>query len=330
MLAVPNNTNTYLKQNIMPTFEGIWIPLVTPFRQGKLDLYSAQQLALRLSGAGIHGLVVCGTTGEAATLNEHEQDKMLCAVMEAVQNRCPVMMGISGSDTRAVAEKITRLNGHRPAGFLVSAPAYVRPSQEGIRLHFEAVADAAESPVILYNVPSRTGVNIDVDTVIALERCSNIVAIKECGGNLAQTMALLNRTDLRILCGDDAMLFNTLCLGGHGAISAAAHIRPDLFVHLFELVRAGQINRARILFNQLLPMIQWLFSEPNPAPVKAALAMQGQLQEELRLPMTPMSATGRIKLANALKKLMAIPVAGKNETPAFAIARKSQLLGLVR
>jgi len=305
----------------MPTFEGIWVPLVTPFRQGKLDLYSAQQLALSLSAAGVHGLVACGTTGEAATLTEHEQDRMLCGVMEAVQDRCPVVMGVSGSDTRVVAEKIARLNSLLPAGFLVSAPSYVRPSQEGIRLHFEAVANAAESPVILYNIPARTGVNIDVATVIALERHANIVAVKECGGNLAQTMELINHTDLNI---------NTLCLGGHGAISAAAHIRPDLFVHLFELVRAGQIGPARTLFKQLLPMIQLLFSEPNPGPVKAALAMQGQMQDELRLPMTPMSTPGRLKLAKALEKLKAIPVAGKAAKSAFSIAGESRLLGLVR
>ncbi|AMP14033.1 4-hydroxy-tetrahydrodipicolinate synthase [Collimonas pratensis] len=314
----------------MTTFEGIWVPLVTPFRQGKLDLYSAQQLALSLSGAGVHGLVVCGTTGEAATLNEHEQDKLLCGVLEAVQNRCPVLMGVSGSDTRVVAEKISHLNTLQPAGFLVSAPSYVRPSQEGIRLHFEAVAAAAHCPVVLYNIPSRTGVNIEPATVIALERQANIVAIKECGGSLAQTTELIHHSSLKILCGDDAALFNTLCLGAHGAISAAAHIRPDLFVRLFELVRAGQIERARTLFKQLLPVIQLLFSEPNPAPVKAALALQGHIQDELRLPMTPMSAVGRVKLARALDALMALPFAMKIEKPEYAIGGRSRQLGLVR
>ncbi|MEO6920664.1 MAG: 4-hydroxy-tetrahydrodipicolinate synthase [Collimonas sp.] len=314
----------------MTTFEGIWVPLVTPFRQGKLDLYGAQQLAVTLSSAGVHGLVVCGTTGEAATLNEHEQDKLLCGVMEAVQGRCPVAMGIGGSDTRAVAEKIAHINTLQPTAFLVSSPAYVRPSQEGLRLHFEAVAAAAENPVILYNIPSRTGVNIEPGTVIALERQRNIVAIKECGGNLAQTMELLHHSGLKILCGDDAMLFNTLCLGAHGAISAAAHIRPDLFVRLFELVRAGQIERARTLFKQLLPVIQLLFSEPNPGPVKAALSIQSHIQDELRLPMTPMSAAGRVKLARALDELMALPFAMKIEKPEFSINGKSRQLGLVR
>ncbi len=142
-------------------------------------------------------------------------------------------------------------------------------------------------------------------------------------------MELINRTNLKVLCGDDAMLFNMLCLGGHGAISAAAHIRPDLFVHLFELVRAGQIGPARCLFKQLLPMIQLLFSEPIPGPVKAALAMRGQILDELRLPITPMSAAGRIKLGKALEKLKTIPLAGKTAKSGRA-AGEPRMLGLVK
>ncbi|HTD06824.1 4-hydroxy-tetrahydrodipicolinate synthase [Undibacterium sp.] len=291
----------------MSIFEGIWIPLVTPFRNGKPDLDRAQQLALKLLDAGTHGLVVCGTTGEAAALSEKEQTLMLAAILEVVQGACPVLMGIGGSDTRALAEKVARLDGQQSAGFLVSAPCYVRPSQEGIRLHFEAIAQATGDPIVLYNIPSRTGVNIDTGTVIALQQQANIVAIKECGGNLAQMAELVQHTRLKILCGDDALLFHALCLGGHGAISAAAHIRPELFVRLYELTRAGEIASARALFYQLLPLIQLLFSEPNPAPLKAALAMQGYIQEELRLPMTPMSKTGRARLAAALDQLMAIP-----------------------
>ncbi|MES2106135.1 MAG: 4-hydroxy-tetrahydrodipicolinate synthase [Pseudomonadota bacterium] len=286
----------------MTLFEGIWIPLVTPFRNGEPDLDRAQQLALTMMDAGVHGLVVCGTTGEAATLSEQEQERVLSAVLEAAQGSCPVLMGISGSDTQALAEKVARLDSHKSAGFLVSAPSYVRPSQEGIRLHMQAIAQATADPIVLYNIPSRTGVNIDVGTVIALEQHANVVAIKECGGNLAQMAELINHTRLKVLCGDDALLFHSLCLGGHGAISAAAHIRPDLFVQLFELVRNGELASARTLFNHLLPLIQLLFSESNPAPVKAALAMQGRLQEELRLPMTPMSKTRRASLAHALEK----------------------------
>ena len=314
----------------MSIFEGIWIPLVTPFRNGQIDLNKAQQLALSMLDAGVHGLVVCGTTGEAATLTEDEQSRLLAAILEVVQNTCPVLMGISGSDTRALAERVSRLDKECPAGFLVSAPSYVRPSQEGIRLHFDMIAQATDSAIVLYNIPSRTGVNIDLNTVIALERHANVIAIKECGGNLTQMAELINRSGLQVLCGDDAMLFHTLCLGGHGAISAAAHIRPDLFVQLFELTRTGDIASARALFNQLLPIIQLLFSEPNPAPVKAALAMLGQIQEELRVPMTPMSKPGRGKLSDALVTLMALPKVQKSVATVVTKKRKFSLLNLVQ
>ncbi|MFZ6655127.1 4-hydroxy-tetrahydrodipicolinate synthase [Undibacterium sp. TJN19] len=295
----------------MSTYEGIWVPLVTPFKQGKIDFDTAQQLAIRLMASGVHGLVVCGTTGEAATLNENEQSLLLAAILEVTAGSCPVLMGISGSDTQVLTEKVMRFSHQAQTGFLVSAPSYVRPSQEGIRQHFEALARATEKAIVLYNIPARTGVNIDLGTVIALQQQRNIVAIKECGGTLTQIRGLINCTHLQVMCGDDAMLFDALCVGGHAAISAAAHVRPDLFVHLYELMHTGHTREAGALFNQLLPLIQLLFSESNPAPLKAALAMQGQLREELRLPMTPMSAEGKTRLAREQEKVMAIPVPHK-------------------
>jgi 4-hydroxy-tetrahydrodipicolinate synthase len=183
----------------------------------------------------------------------------------------------------------------------------VRPSQEGILLHFRAIADATDRPIILYNIPSRTGVNIDLSTVIALAGDPQFVAIKESSGNIAQLADIINQTPLKVFSGDDTLILTTLCFGGHGAISAAAHIRPDLYVHLYNLVRTGRLEQTRAVFNQLLPLIRLLFSEPNPAPIKAVLAMQGRICEELRLPMTAVSQTCRIKLAAALEQVMAIP-----------------------
>lgn len=296
----------------MSIYEGIWIPLVTPFKNGQPAYDQAQQLSLKLLDAGVHGIVVCGTTGEAATLSDSEQRHMLSAILEVVPATCPVLMGISGSDTRALAEKVSGIRDSGLSGFLVSAPSYVRPSQEGIRRHFEVIANATYKSIVLYNIPARTGVNIDLSSVIALQRLANIVAVKECGGNQTQMTGLIDCTDLKIMCGDDALLYQSFWLGAHGAISAATHIRPDLFVRLFELMRAGEITSARALFENLLPLIQVLFSEPNPAPVKAALAMQGYINEELRLPMTPMSNAGRARLADAMEKIMALPVAKKS------------------
>jgi 4-hydroxy-tetrahydrodipicolinate synthase len=291
----------------MSLFEGIWIPLVTPFRNGTIDLDAAQRLAVDYADSGVHGLIVCGTTGEAATLSEEEQATLLCAVQEAVAPRCPVVFGIGGSDTRAVAAKVAHFNQYEAAGYLISAPAYVRPSQLGITRHYQEIAQETDIPIVIYNVPCRTGVDIELSTVIALAADSGFAAIKQCGSDVVRIAELVNRTDLKVLCGDDALMFASLCLGGHGAMTASAHIRPDLYVSMFDLIRAGEIAQARVIFNALLPLIKLMFSEPNPAPVKAALALQGRIREELRLPMTPMSTVGKLQIAGALEQVLALP-----------------------
>lgn len=290
----------------MTMFSGIWVPLVTPFRGGVPDLPALQALAEDLIDNGVHGLVVCGTTGEAAQLDDAEQMSVLAAVLETSRALCPVVMGISGSDTRAAARNVRHLDRMDIAGYLISAPSYVRPSQEGIIRHFEAIALETARPIALYNIPARTGVNMDLATIATLARRPQFAAIKEAGGSLAQMTDLIMQTPLNVLCGDDSLLFAALCAGGHGAISAAAHVRPDLYVQLFDLVRAEKLGAARTLFMQLLPMIRLLFSEPNPAPLKAVLAMRGLSGEQLRLPMTPVSRACHGQLAAALEGLMAL------------------------
>lgn len=281
--------------------------MVTPFRDGLVDIDAAQRLAVHLVDQGIRGLVVCGTTGEAALLDDEEQINLLYAVQEAVGLRCPVVMGLSGSDTRAMTKKVTRFDQAGAAGFLISPPSYIRPSQQGVLMHFQALAAATERPIILYDIPARTGVELALSTVLTLAANPQFVAIKKCGGHWSQVTELVNQTSLNVLSGDDASLLATLCLGGHGAISAAAHIRPDLFVQVFQLVQAGQVEQARMVFNALLPLINILFSEPNPSPVKAALALQGYIHEELRLPMLPMSVAGKDQLRLVLDQVMNIP-----------------------
>jgi len=295
----------------MSIFEGIWVPIVTPFRRQEVDLEAMQKLAGDLYKSSVNGIVVCGTTGEAAMLDEGEKAQILAAIQEVVPSTFPLVMGIQGSDTRSTAEKLTKLEnfGQPPAAYLISAPAYVKPSQEGIRLHFEAMCAATKLPIIIYNVPSRTGVNIEFETVKALSQYGQheqILAIKECNGKLEQTARLIKQTKLQVLCGDDVSLFDFLSIGGHGAISAAAHLRPDLFSYLRHLIIAGETSAAVLLFNQMLPMIRLLFCEPNPAPIKAALSLLGYLQEECRLPMTPMSKVGKQFLARELEVFMAI------------------------
>ncbi len=287
----------------MRSVHGIWVPLVTPFRQGQVDLDAAQRLASHLVAKGVHGLVVCGTTGEACSLDDIEQEALLDAVLAAVGLDCPVLMGLGGSDTHSVAAQARRYGGHDIAGFLLAAPAYVRPSQEGLLRHFEAVAQSSGHDIVLYNIPNRTGVNIELPTLQALARNPRFVAIKECGGNINQLIDFINETSLSVLGGEDELILPTLCLGGRGAIAAAAHIRPDLFVALYERVRGGDLAEARAIFRRLLPLIRTLFSEPNPGPIKAALARDGWVKDELRLPMTTVSAACRNRLAEIMESL---------------------------
>ena len=262
----------------MINFSGIFVPLVTPFKNGKVDYKSAQNLARHVADSGVAGLVVCGTTGEATSLNHIEKILLLEAITKAVDGRCPVLMGLGGSNTREVAADASAFEQHGPEGYLLSAPCYVRPSQAGIIEHFRHIAKATDLPIIIYNIPARTGVNIEPETITELCRSEQFVAVKECGG-LAQLTALIANAPCNILCGDDALMLTALELGAHGAITASANICPELFVKMFKLAEQKKFDEAKAIFSRLLPLIRILFSEPNPAPVKAALAMQGWIMQ---------------------------------------------------
>jgi 4-hydroxy-tetrahydrodipicolinate synthase len=179
----------------------------------------------------------------------------------------------------------------------------VKPSQQGILTHFQQIANASAHPIILYNNPSRTSVNMEVSTLAALAKDSRIIGIKESSSDATQLQCIVQRTKLKLFAGDDALLLQTMNAGGIGAISAAAHIRTDLYVKTYNLVTAGKHAEACLLFNILLPLIQLLFAEPNPAPVKALLAYQGGIEEELRLPMTPVTESHKRKLIKALQRV---------------------------
>jgi 4-hydroxy-tetrahydrodipicolinate synthase len=289
------------------TFRGIWVPLVTPFRGGAVDLASLQRLTEHLLKQGVDGLVVCGTTGEPATLSDDEQARVLAAVLDVVQQRTPVVFGLSGNDTAAMTTRLRELESQPLAGWLVSAPYYTRPSQEGIRRHFETLADATGKPLLLYNIPYRSGVAMETETLKALARHPRVAGIKQSAGNdLDQLSALIDETDLQVLSGEDALIFACGCLGGHGAIAAAAHVRPDLYRRLWSLVQAGELEPARRLHHALLPWIRLLFTEPNPAAVKAVLAMTGLIEDGLRLPMTEASPGLRRRLEQALPQVLAL------------------------
>jgi len=288
-----------------PRFSGIWIPLVTPMTADgtQIDLLAAQRLADFYINAGVAGLVVCGTTGEAATLSEAEQDGLLAAILETAQRRCGVVMGAGGSDTETLARRIRQFDADDLAALLIAPPPYVKPSQQGILAHYTRLAAATHHPIVLYNIPSRTGVNLELATVSKLAASGRFPALKESSGNIPHMINLIEAGALDVLAGDDSLLLVTLLMGGAGAISASAHIRPDLFVALCDCVRQGRYGDAQTLARQLQPLIHLLFSEPNPAPVKTLLALQGRIHDSMRLPMVAVSAATRAALKAELARL---------------------------
>ncbi|WP_321887980.1 4-hydroxy-tetrahydrodipicolinate synthase [Paraburkholderia bannensis] len=272
----------------MSSFSGIWIPLVTPFKGGAVDHEALDALVRHYVQAGVAGIVALGTTGEPAALDEREQDAVLATVL-ASAGALPVVAGVSGNHTQSVCERIAALNDMPVAGVLAAAPYYIRPSQAGVIGHFAALADASRKPVMLYDIPARTGVTLALPTLLELAGHARIVAVKDCGGSLDKTLALILDGRLQVLCGEDLDMFGMMCAGASGAIAASAHVLPERFVAMERALREGRLNEARALWHTLVPLVRAMFAEPNPGPVKAALARQGLLRNELRAPMTRVS-----------------------------------------
>jgi 4-hydroxy-tetrahydrodipicolinate synthase len=268
----------------MSSFQGIWVPIVTPFHNGAIDFAGLRRLVSHLLEKGVDGIVVCGTTGEAAALGKHEQLAVLDAVLEQVPPE-RVVMGLAGNNLSELLHFQSEILKRPLAGLLVPPPYYIRPSQAGLEAFFKTVADAASVPVILYDIPYRTGIAFEQATLLRIVAHERIVAIKDCGGNPATTFALLSSGKVDVLCGEDNQIFGALCLGAKGAIAASAHVHPELFVTLYQQIRDNQLAAGRTTFFQLLPLIHSLFIEPNPAPLKTALALEGLIHDELRAPM---------------------------------------------
>lgn len=290
-------------QSHQSLFQGVWVPLVTPFSGGAVDGGALRRLVRHYAAAGVDGLVVCGSTGEAASLDDAEQLAVLDAVLTEA-GKLPVIMGLAGNHQGHVLQRLSAFGTRPLAGILAPAPYYVRAGQEGAAAYFRCLADASRAPLVLYDIPYRTGTTLDTATLLALAAHPNIAAIKDCGGSLEKTLALIADGQMNVLAGEDLQSLSVLCLGGTGMIAAAAHIRPDLFVAMHQAVRAQQLELARKLFQALMPVIQLAFAEPNPGPLKAQLGRQGLLTDELRLPMPAASA--------ALAARMDAAVAGLN------------------
>lgn len=268
----------------MSSFQGIWVPVVTPFQNDAIDFGALRRLVAHLLEGGVAGLVVCGTTGEAAALSKAEQLAVLDAVLE-MTSPDRVVMGLAGNNQAELLRFQQDILQRRIAGLLVPAPYYIRPSQAALEVFFNTVADASSVPVILYDIPYRTGATLHKDTLLRIVQHPRIAAIKDCGGNQDTTLALLASGNVDVLAGEDAHMFSAMCLGATGAIAASAHIHPQQFVRLHRDIQDGQLQAARDTFFQLLTLIQTLFIEPNPAPVKTALALQGWINDEVRAPM---------------------------------------------
>jgi 4-hydroxy-tetrahydrodipicolinate synthase len=281
-------------------FSGIWLPIVTPLRNGEVDIDALQRLADYYLHTEISGFVALSTTGEAALLQEAERLAVVQALTDVVGSRLPMLIGVGGSNTRDVVHDIRRYEHWDCAGYLVSAPSYVCPDQAGVQWHFEQAALATERPVVLYNVPHRTGVTIEPDTVARLLECDNIVAIKECA---KENFAALSSLPVNVLCGTDDAFDDCLHHGGTGGILASAHVCADLLAAVQQMIRTGREPDARNLFASLLPVLRLLFSAPNPSAIKAMLAFDHSLSDETRMPITRASAQLVERLGTARDRL---------------------------
>jgi 4-hydroxy-tetrahydrodipicolinate synthase len=274
-------------------FEGIWLPVITPLSGGEVDIEALEQLTDEAVSRGIAGIVALSTTGEAALLRDAERLAVVQAITDVVAGRVPVIAGLGGSDTRAFVQDLRSLERWDVAGFLVPAPSYVCPDQAGLVWHFEQIARAASRPIVLYDVPHRTGVSLEVETLRELAEIDNIVAIKACVSERFNAIAEL---PIALLCGTDEAFLESLMSGGAGGILASAHVCADLLRDVHALVKAGYGEAATRLFARLKPVLRLLFAAPNPSAIKAMLALDGQISSETRPPILPASAALQTQL----------------------------------
>ncbi|HSR56575.1 MAG TPA: 4-hydroxy-tetrahydrodipicolinate synthase [Candidatus Binataceae bacterium] len=289
-------------------FKGSIVAIVTPFKNGAVDVETLRQLVEFQIEGGTDAIVPCGTTGEASTLDYDEHLLVVKTVVEQVNKRVPVIAG-TGSNSTAEAIRLTTFARSIGAdGALLISPYYNKPTQEGIFRHYKMIANAVDLPLLVYNIPGRTASNIAPDTFARLCEVRNIVGTKEASGSMDQISDIrrLCGDRLTILSGDDALTLPIIALGGKGVITTIGNVMPREIHDLAAAALAGDFERARQVHYQMLPMMRALFIETNPIPVKQALAFMGKCGPELRMPMTPMSAPAAEKLRATMKELRLI------------------------
>ncbi len=287
-------------------FTGCGTALVTPFRRGgEIDEAAVARLARRQIDAGTHFLVPCGTTGESPTLSDDERVRVVELVVAEAKGRVPVLAGAGGYDTREVIHAATRMQRAGANGILSVTPYYNKPTREGLYQHYRAIAEAVPLPIIVYNVPGRTGVNVDPQTLSRIATIPNIVGVKEASGNMTQMCEVCTVVpdEFLVLSGDDALTIPLMAVGGRGIISVASNAIPAEMSQMVEHAESGDFQQARRLHRRLLPFMQINFIESNPGPIKFAMASLGLLEEEYRLPMVPPEAASKSRIAAVLQAL---------------------------
>lgn len=284
-----------------PLFTGTGVALITPFRRGQetVDFTKLEALIEHIITSGVDYIVALGTTSEAATMTESERAAVQEFIVETVAERVPIMLGLGGNNTLAVTDTINRTNFDGIAGILSVTPFYNKPNQRGLMAHYRSVSEASPVPVVMYNVPGRTGVNIAAETTLAIAaECPNIIGIKEASGNITQVMEILrNRpAGFRVISGDDALTYPMMALGADGVISVIANALPKEMSDMVRFALKGDFKHALPLHNRLLPLMHAIFDEGNPTGIKALLEAQGRITNILRLPLVRASKTLTNKL----------------------------------
>lgn len=284
-------------------FTGSLVAIVTPFRAGKVDERALAELIEWQIAKGTNGVVPCGTTGESATLSHDEHDRVIELTVEVVNRRVPV---IAGTGSNSTDEAITLTKHAKQAGAdgaLLITPYYNKPTQEGLYRHYKAVAEAVDLPLVLYNIPGRTGVNMLPATIARLAAIKTIVGVKEGSGSVQQASDVVQMCGdrLTVLAGDDSLTLPMMAVGGKGVITVTANVVPTEMAALVKAFAEGKIDEARRIHFKLSPLFAALFFETNPIPVKEALGMMGKIDPELRLPLCPMAQDTREKLVRVLK-----------------------------
>lgn len=307
------------------TFRGCGTAMVTPFRRDlTLDEEALRRLVRRQVEAGIHFLVPCGTTGENPTLSRTEHLRVVEITVEEAAGRVPVLAGCGGSDTRAVAALARELEALGADGLLTVTPPYNKPTPEGLVAHYREVAAASRLPIMVYNVPGRTGTNVEPSTMARLAALDRVVAVKEASGNISQIASLFTRVpeSFAILSGDDAMTLPVIALGGTGIVSVVSNVAPAEMARMTALALDGDFAGARVLQRRLQQLMEVAFIESNPGPAKAAMARMGLLEPVYRLPAVPPRPESLARIEATLAELGMLPAPAPAAPPATAAAAR--------